>query len=102
MNHIILVLRNATQLYSAVGARAQQGRAGLHAAAKRTMVEIRRAVVHEAKPILVYEPTATLPPEEKKYFSDLGRDLKRRGVPIGFISPALEEALILADGITIL
>ena len=66
------------------------------------MVEIARAVLHDAKVIIFDEPTATLTPEEKKYFFDLVRDLKRRGVSIVFISHALEEALILADRITIL
>jgi simple sugar transport system ATP-binding protein len=71
-------------------------------AAKKQMVEIARAVLHRAKIIIFDEPTATLTPEEKKYFFDLVRDLKRRGVSIVFISHALEEALLLADRITIL
>ena len=75
---------------------------GLLGAAKKQMVEIARAVLHEAKVIIFDEPTATLTPEEKKYFFDLVRDLKRRGVSIVFISHALEEALILADRITVL
>jgi ABC-type sugar transport system ATPase subunit len=75
---------------------------GMLGAAKKQMVEIARAVLHEAKVIIFDEPTATLTPEEKKYFFDLVRDLKRRGVSIVFISHALEEALILADRITIL
>ncbi|CCD93342.1 ABC transporter ATP-binding protein [Bradyrhizobium sp. ORS 375] len=71
-------------------------------AAKKQMVEIARAVLHKAKVIIFDEPTATLTPEEKKYFFDLVRDLKRRGVSIVFISHALEEALLLADRITVL
>jgi simple sugar transport system ATP-binding protein len=71
-------------------------------AAKKQMVEIARAVLHRAKVIIFDEPTATLTPEEKKYFFDLVRDLKKRGVSIVFISHALEEALLLADRITIL
>ena len=71
-------------------------------AAKKQMVEIARAVLHRAKVIIFDEPTATLTPEEKKYFFDLVRDLKRRGVSIVFISHALEEALMLADRITML
>jgi simple sugar transport system ATP-binding protein len=71
-------------------------------AAKKQMVEIARAVLHRAKIIIFDEPTATLTPEEKKYFFDLVRDLKKRGVSIVFISHALEEALLLADRITIL
>lgn len=71
-------------------------------AAKKQMVEIARAVLNEAKVIIFDEPTATLTPEEKKYFFDLVLDLKRRGVSIIFISHALEEALLLADRITVL
>ncbi len=71
-------------------------------AAKKQMVEIARAVLHRAKVIIFDEPTATLTPEEKKYFFDLVRDLKKRGVSIIFISHALEEALMLADRITVL
>ncbi|MBI5130557.1 MAG: sugar ABC transporter ATP-binding protein [Rhodopseudomonas palustris] len=75
---------------------------GLLGAAQKQMVEIARAVLHQAKVIIFDEPTATLTPEEKKYFFDLVRDLKKRGVSIVFISHALEEALILADRITVL
>src|SRR5581483_3706320 len=71
-------------------------------AAKKQMVEIARAVLHNAKVIVFDEPTAALTPEERKYFFDLVRDLKKRGVSIVFISHALEEALILADRITVL
>jgi len=75
---------------------------GALGAAKKQMVEIARAVLHRAKVIIFDEPTASLTPEEKKYFFDLVRDLKRRGVSIVFISHALEEALLLADRITVL
>src|SRR5471032_229924 len=75
---------------------------GLLGAAKKQMVEIARAVLHNAKVIIFDEPTATLTPEEKKYFFDLVRDLKGRGVSVIFISHALEEALLIADRITVL
>jgi len=75
---------------------------GALGAAKKQMVEIARAVLHRAKIIIFDEPTASLTPEEKKYFFDLVRDLKKRGVSIVFISHALEEALLLADRITVL
>lgn len=71
-------------------------------AAKKQMVEIARAVLHKAKVIIFDEPTASLTPEERKYFFDLVRNLKGRGVSIIFISHALEEALELADRITVL
>jgi simple sugar transport system ATP-binding protein len=75
---------------------------GVLGAAKKQMVEIARAVLHQAKVIIFDEPTASLTPEEKAYFFDLVRDLKKRGVSIIFISHALEEALLLADRITVL
>lgn len=71
-------------------------------AAQKQMVEIARAVHHKARVIIFDEPTATLTPEEKSYFFKLIRKLKAEGVSIIFISHALEEALQIADRITIL
>lgn len=71
-------------------------------AAKKQMVEIARAVLHKARIIIFDEPTASLTPEEKKYFFDLVLSLKARGVSVIFISHALEEALQIADRITVL
>jgi simple sugar transport system ATP-binding protein len=66
------------------------------------MVEIARAVHHNAEVIIFDEPTAALTPEEKRHFFALMHRLKARGVSIVFISHALEEALAHADRITIL
>jgi simple sugar transport system ATP-binding protein len=71
-------------------------------AAQRQMVEIARAVRHNARLIIFDEPTATLTPEEKHHFFGLVDRLKRRGVSIVFISHALEEALAISDRITVL
>lgn len=71
-------------------------------AAKQQMVEIARAVQHNAEVIIFDEPTASLTPEEKRYFFALLHRLKRDGVSIIFISHALEEALEISDRITIL
>jgi ABC-type sugar transport system ATPase subunit len=71
-------------------------------AAQRQMVEIARAVYHDAKVIIFDEPTATLTPEEKQHFFDLVRDLKARGVAIIYVSHALEESLEISDRITVL
>ncbi len=71
-------------------------------AAQKQMVEIARAVRHNAKVIIFDEPTATLTPEEKYHFFNLVNRLKENGVSIVFISHALEEALTISDRITIL
>ncbi len=75
--------------------------AGLGAAQKQ-MVEIARAVLQKARLIIFDEPTATLTPEEKRYFFALVKRLQQDGVAIVFISHAIEEALMIADRITIL
>lgn len=71
-------------------------------AAQKQMVEIARAVHHNASVIIFDEPTATLTPEEKRYFFNLVKVLKDRGVTVVFISHALEEALEISDRITIM
>ena len=71
-------------------------------AASKQMVEIARAVRHNARVIIFDEPTASLTPEEKHHFFALIRRLRERGVSIIFISHALEEALEISDRITIL
>jgi len=71
-------------------------------AAKRQMVEIVRAVRHNAQVFIFDEPTATLTPEETQHLFHLLNTLKERGAGIIFISHALEEALDIADRITVL
>ena len=76
--------------------------AGSLSAAKRQMVEIARAVLNEARVIILDEPTAALTPEETDHLFDLMQSLKRAGVSMIFISHALEEALHHADRISVL
>ena len=70
--------------------------------AKRQMVEIVRAVRHNAKVFIFDEPTASLTPEETQHLFHLINTLRERGAGIIFISHALEEALQMADRITVL
>ena len=74
----------------------------MRGAAQKQMVEIARAVLHNAKVIIFDEPTATLTPEEKQHFFKLLQQLKDKKVGVVFITHALEEALEEADRITIL
>jgi len=71
-------------------------------AGQKQMVEIARAVHHNAQVIIFDEPTATLTPEEKHQFFSLVDRLRERGVSIIFISHALEEALQISDRITVM
>jgi simple sugar transport system ATP-binding protein len=81
---------NPTALVSSLGA------------AHKQMVEIARAVRKNVQVIIFDEPTASLTPEEKHHFFSLVERLKKSGVSIVFISHALEEALDIADRITVL
>ncbi|MBK8160941.1 MAG: sugar ABC transporter ATP-binding protein [Rhodospirillaceae bacterium] len=76
--------------------------AGSLSAAKRQMVEIARAVLNEARVIILDEPTAALTPEETEHLFELMKSLRQQGVAIIFISHALEEALLHADRISVL
>ncbi|MBP5856215.1 sugar ABC transporter ATP-binding protein [Marivibrio halodurans] len=76
--------------------------AGSLSTAKRQMVEIARAVLNEARVIILDEPTAALTPEETDHLFDLMKTLQRNGVAMIFISHALEEALTHADRISVL
>ncbi|MBX3575057.1 MAG: sugar ABC transporter ATP-binding protein [Mesorhizobium sp.] len=71
-------------------------------AAQKQMVEIARAVLHDARVIIFDEPTATLTPEEKQHFFSLLERLKRRSVAVVFISHAIEECLEHGDRITVM
>ncbi|MEC9344121.1 MAG: sugar ABC transporter ATP-binding protein [Pseudomonadota bacterium] len=76
--------------------------AGSLSTAKRQMVEIARAVLNQARVIILDEPTAALTPEETDHLFDLMKSLQKRGVAMIFISHALEEALHHADRISVL
>ncbi len=71
-------------------------------AAHKQMVEIARAVRKNVRAIIFDEPTASLTPEEKRHFFSLIERLQQRDVAIVFITHNLEEALQIADRITIL
>ncbi|RWN93494.1 MAG: sugar ABC transporter ATP-binding protein [Mesorhizobium sp.] len=71
-------------------------------AAHKQMVEIARAVHHKARVIIFDEPTATLTPEEKSHFFKLLQRLVKEGIAIIFITHALEEALAVANRITVM
>jgi simple sugar transport system ATP-binding protein len=70
--------------------------------AKRQMVEITRALRADARVIIFDEPTASLSPEETWYLFNVMDDLRRRGLGVIFVTHALEEALGIADRITVL
>ena len=70
--------------------------------AKKQMVEIARALTHQAKVVVFDEPTASLTDAEKVVLFDIINDLKSDGVSIVYISHRMEEIFTISDRITVL
>ncbi len=69
---------------------------------KRQMIEIAKVVAHNAKLIILDEPTSALSDLEKdSLFSTIAR-LKQKGVSVIFISHRLPEIFEIADRITVM
>ena len=70
--------------------------------AKRQLVEIARALAHNAKLLILDEPTSSLPREEVDRLFKVLERLKKEGVGIIYISHFLDELLRIADRYTVL
>jgi ribose transport system ATP-binding protein/rhamnose transport system ATP-binding protein len=70
--------------------------------AEQQMVEIARALVTEARVLILDEPTATLTGAEVDRLFGVLRDLRRRGLGLLYVSHRLEEIFALADTVTVL
>jgi len=69
---------------------------------KKQMVEITRALVLDAKLLILDEPTAALTTQEIKKLFGVLNSLKEKGVTCIYISHKLEEVFELCDRITVL
>ena len=67
--------------------------------AQQQFVEIAKALLREARILIMDEPTATLTPQEVERLFRVVRDLIQQGVSIIFISHHLEEVFEIADTI---
>ncbi|GIG65563.1 sugar ABC transporter ATP-binding protein [Phytomonospora endophytica] len=70
--------------------------------ARQQVVEIVKAISHDARIIAMDEPTAALADREVGLLYDLVARLKERGVAILYVSHRLKEIFDLADRITVL
>lgn len=66
------------------------------------MIEIAKAVLIDAKVIIMDEPTSSLGEKEVKQLMKTCRDLKARGIAIVFVSHKLEELFELCDRVTVM
>ena len=68
----------------------------------RQIVEIAKAVCHNARFVIFDEPTAAITVEEQKTLFEIIRKLKRDGVTIVYISHRLDEIFEICDRVTVL
>ena len=70
--------------------------------ANAQMIEIARALMHDARVVILDEPTAALTEREAERLFGIVGELTRRGVAIVYISHRLDEVFEIADRITVL
>ncbi|MSQ94693.1 MAG: sugar ABC transporter ATP-binding protein [Gemmataceae bacterium] len=70
--------------------------------AQQQIVEIARALSHEARILVMDEPTATLTPTEVEKLFAVIRELKTHGIGIIYISHRLDEIDTIADRVMVL
>jgi len=70
--------------------------------ANAQMVEIARALMHDAQVVILDEPTAALTEREAQRLFGIVGELTRRGVAIVYISHRLDEVFQIADRITVM
>ncbi|HHV98767.1 MAG TPA: sugar ABC transporter ATP-binding protein [Clostridiaceae bacterium] len=70
--------------------------------AKQQLVAIARALVHDAKMIIMDEPTSSLSANEVKLLFDIIRSLKESGISVLFVSHKLEELFEVSERFTVL
>lgn len=70
--------------------------------AQKQLVEIIKALSHDAKLLMLDEPTAALTDKETKNLMDIIEALREKGVAIIYVSHRLEEVFEVADEISVL
>ncbi|GAA0832491.1 ribose ABC transporter ATP-binding protein RbsA [Bifidobacterium pullorum subsp. gallinarum] len=76
--------------------------AGLCSVGQQQMIEIAKALMTQAKVIIMDEPTAALTEREIEKLFDVIRSLKKEGVSIVYISHRMEEIFTICDRITVM
>ncbi len=76
--------------------------AGTFGMGVQQMIEIAKAVLIDAKMIIMDEPSSSLGEKEVKQLMNTCRDLKARGIAIVFVSHKLEELFELCDRVTVI
>lgn len=70
--------------------------------AKKQLVAICRAIVSDAKLLILDEPTTALTAKEVEYLNDILRKLKEKGLAIVIVNHKLDEIYDIADTLTVI
>ena len=77
-------------------------RTGSLPVSQQQMVEIARALAHEARVVVMDEPTSSLTPKEVALLFDVIRRLTALGIAVLYVSHKLDEVFEIADTVTVL
>jgi inositol transport system ATP-binding protein len=95
--------RVAAQLLQKLGSRLSPSRKMKELrVAEMQVVEIAKALIHQAGVIIMDEPTSAISEPEVAALFDIIRDLKRQQVAVIYISHRVDEVFRIADTITVL
>jgi rhamnose transport system ATP-binding protein len=81
---------------------APQANVGALSVGNRQRVEILRALSHDARVLIMDEPTAALTEADVRRLFDIVRRLRARGVGIVYISHRMDEIFEISDRVTVL
>ena len=95
--------KKAKEVMSSLGQEVDpQKPAGSFGMGIQQMVEIAKAVLIDAKVIIMDEPTSSLGEKEVEQLFKTCRELKKRGISILFVSHKLEELFEICDTVTVM
>ncbi|AUI53665.1 sugar ABC transporter ATP-binding protein [Arthrobacter crystallopoietes] len=97
------MLRQARESLAALGAYLPlDARAGTLPRSSQQLIEISRALMGDAKLLILDEPTASLGEQESRRLLQIVKDLAGRGVAILYITHRMHEVMAIADRVTVL
>lgn len=97
------MVRRAREVLQALGvALPLEVPAGELSAAQQQLLQIARALLQDARVLIMDEPTSSLSQKEVATLFEIVRRLRARGVGILYITHRLEEVFALADRVTVL